>query len=197
MRNRDPIWAVLERTLPPRGLVLEIASGSGEHVRHFAAMSPPDLMFQPTDADAAARASIDSWAALTELANIAPAIALDAGDPQWPVTAADAVICINMIHIAPWSAAQGLVQGAARILPAGGLLYLYGPFRRDGQHTSPGNSEFDAALQAQNPAWGVRDLEAVAALAQAHGFASPLIEDMPANNLSVLFHRLPDRSGSH
>jgi SAM-dependent methyltransferase len=185
-RNREPILDVLRRQLPQRGLVLEVASGSGEHAVHFA-HALPDLEFQPSDPDAAARASIDAWAAAENLANVRPAIALDARDEMWPIAAADAVLCINMIHIAPWQAAVGLVRGAARVLAKGGVLYLYGPFRRDGAHTAPSNAAFDRSLRAQNAEWGVRDLEAVAELAQAQGFAAPVIEAMPANNLSLVF----------
>lgn len=188
-RNRQPILDVLRQHLPPRGLVLEIASGSGEHVTFFAAASDPDLVFQPSDPDQGCRESIDAWTSSLGLANVRPAIALDASSPPWPVQSADAVICINMIHIAPWAAAEGLVHGAARVLPPGGVLFLYGPFRRDGGHTAPSNDAFDQHLRRSDPAWGVRDLEAVAALAAASGFDAPEIERMPANNLSLVFHR--------
>lgn len=188
-RNRDAILAVLARHLPAQGLVLELASGSGEHAVHFAA-ALPDLVFQPSDPDAAARASIDAWAAVAGRGNLRPATALDATAPDWPITAADAVLCINMIHIAPWAAACGLVHGAARLLAPGGILYLYGPYKREGRHTAPSNAEFDRFLRARNPAWGVRDLEAVAALAATAGFAAPLVETMPANNLSLIFRRV-------
>ena len=191
-RNRDPIWAVLQRHLPAQGLVLEVASGSGEHAVHFARASGPQIVFQPSDADAAARASIDAWTAASGLPNVRPALALDATAQPWPIAAADVVLCCNMIHIAPWEAAVGLVNGAARVLPPGGILFLYGPFKREGRHTAPSNEAFDRDfLRARNPAWGVRDLEAVAALAQEAGFAPPLVELMPANNLSVVFRRRP------
>lgn len=186
LRNRDAILAVLRRHLPPRGLVLEVASGSGEHAAHFAA-GLPGLVFQPSDRDAEARASIDAWAA--GAANIRPVVALDAASAAWPIAAADAVLCINMIHIAPWAATIGLLRGAARVLPPGGLLVLYGPFRQGDAHTAPGNATFDADLRAQNPAWGVRDLEAVVAEAAAQGFKPPAIEPMPANNLIVVLPR--------
>jgi SAM-dependent methyltransferase len=189
-RNRDAILAVLLAHLPARGLVLELASGSGEHVAHFAAQLP-ELVFQPSDPDHAARASIDGWAAAAGAANLRPALALDASAASWPIAAADAVLCINMIHIAPWRAAAGLIAGAARILPPGGPLCLYGPYKRDGAHTAPSNQAFDASLRAQNPEWGVRDLEAVAALAAAAGFDAPQIVPMPANNLSLIFRREP------
>lgn len=187
-RNRQPILEVLRTRLPASGLVLEIASGSGEHAVHFAA-ALPGLVFQPSDPDAGARASIDAWAEDSGLSNLRPALALDAAAADWPVTAADAVLCCNMIHISPWTSAVGLVRGAARILRPGGLLYLYGPYRRDGRHTAPSNEAFDADLRRRNPAWGVRDLEAVAVLAAEGGFAAPEVLEMPANNLSVVFRR--------
>jgi SAM-dependent methyltransferase len=188
-RNREAILAVLARHLPARGLVLELASGTGEHIAHFAA-ALPNLVFQPSDPDAASRASVDAWAAIAGCGNLRPAIALDAAAARWPIDAADAVLCINMIHIAPWTATIGLVHRAARILGPGGILFLYGPFRRAGSHTAPSNEAFDRDLRARNPEWGVRDLEAVADLAAASGFAAPLIEAMPANNLSAIFRRL-------
>jgi SAM-dependent methyltransferase len=188
-RNRDAILGVLQRYLPPSGSVLEIASGSGEHVVHFARASDPGLEFQPSDPDPTARASIDAWVAAVGVTNVRPAIALDATAEAWPVQHADAVLCINMIHIAPWAAAVGLVRGAARVLPPGGLLYLYGPFRLNGRHTAPSNERFDQDLRRQDPEWGVRDVEAVAALANAAGFGPPVVEAMPANNLSIIFRR--------
>lgn len=188
-RNRGPILNVLQRHLPRRGLVLEVASGTGEHIVHFAPSLAPDLMFQPSDPDPAARASIDAWTATLAVPNILPAIALEAASEDWPITSAGAVLCINMIHIAPWTAAIGLVRGAARVLDHGGILYLYGPFRRNGMHTAPSNEAFDQDLRQRSPEWGVRDVEAVVALALANGFTPPLIEDMPANNLSLIFQR--------
>jgi Protein of unknown function (DUF938) len=188
-RNRDFIAGVLQRYLPKRGLVLEIASGSGEHAVHFA-RAFPDLDFQPTDPDPQALASIEAWRTAAGLPNVRAAIALDAAAPAWPIAAADAVLCINMIHIAPWASAAGLVRGAAGVLPRDGVLYLYGPFRRNGAHTAPSNEAFDRSLRSRNPDWGVRDLEAIATLAETHGFAPPLAEQMPANNLSLVFRRL-------
>jgi SAM-dependent methyltransferase len=187
-RNRQPILDVLGQHLPRRGLVLEVASGSGEHVAHFA-QACTDLAFQPSDPDPTHRASIDAWTAALGLANVRAAIALDVTAEAWPVEAADAVLCSNMIHIAPWAAAVGLMRGAGRILPPGGLLYLYGPYRRGGQHTAPSNEAFDASLRAQNPEWGVRDLEAVATLAAAQGFGAPVVVQMPANNLSLVLRK--------
>lgn len=184
-RNRDVILAVLRRTLPPSGVVLEIASGSGEHAAYFADALPA-LTFQPSDPNPAALASIQAWTA--GAANVRPPVQLDASRPAWPVTAADTVLCVNMIHIAPWDAAIGLFAGAARILPAGAPLYLYGPYRRNGAHTAPSNAAFDQSLKSRDPAWGVRDLEAVIDLAAAD-FAGPDITEMPANNLSLVFRR--------
>lgn len=191
VRNREPILEVLRRHLPQRGLVLEIASGTGEHIVHFARGLGPGLAFQPTDPDASARHSIDAWVAVSHVSNVRPAIALDAVGTEWTVTRADAVVCINMIHISPWSATVGLMRGAARVLPEGGVLYLYGPYLRKGQHTAPSNLQFDTQLRATDAAWGIRDLEEVVALAASQGFGEPTIVDMPANNLSVIFRRGP------
>lgn len=186
-RNRDPILAVLRRVLPPRGVVLEIASGTGEHVAHFAG-ALPHLVFQPTDPSPAGRASIAAWIVHEGLGNVRPPLDLDAA-ADWPVTAADAIICINMIHIAPWTAAEGLMRGAGAVLPAGGMLVLYGPFVREGVPTAPSNLAFDAQLKAQDPRWGLRRLEDVTALAAAAGLDPDRVEEMPANNLAVVFRR--------
>ena len=190
LRNRDAILAALGRHLPARGAVLEVASGTGEHAAHFAAALPL-LAFRPSDPDPGARASIDAWAVDARLPNLRAALALDVSAPGWERAAgeADAVLCINMVHIAPWAATVGMMRGAARLLPEGGVLCLYGPFRREGRHTAPSNAAFDADLRASDPAWGVRDLEAVAAEAAANGFAAPMVEEMPANNLFVAFRR--------
>jgi SAM-dependent methyltransferase len=188
-RNKTAITEVLARHLPALGLVLEIASGSGEHALHFAAHFPA-LRFQPTDPDAAALASIAAWREEAQLTNLQAPLMLDVMVHAWQVLKADAVVCINMIHIAPWEATAALMQGAARILPPDGILFLYGPFMRHGQHTAASNAEFDASLRAQDVRWGVRDLEAVAHHASAAGFAAPVVEAMPANNLSVIFRRL-------
>ena len=188
-RNKAAITEVLARHLPATGLVLEIASGSGEHALHFAAHFPA-LSFQPTDPDAAALASIAAWRAEAQLPNLLPPLMLDVMEDAWPVPKADAVLCINMIHIAPWEASAALVRGAARVLSRDGVLFLYGPFKQGGQHTAPSNVEFDSSLRTQDAQWGVRDLEAVAEHASAAGFAAPVIEEMPANNLSVIFRRI-------
>jgi len=187
-RNRAPILAVLQRVLPPAGVVLEIASGTGQHATFFAAALPA-LRWQPSDPSPAHRQSVAAWTAAGSATNVAPPVELDVERWPWPVTRADAVVCINMIHIAPWSAAQALFAGAARVLGSSGVLYLYGPFKRDGQHTSESNQRFDERLRAEDPRWGVRDLEDVAALAREAGFGPPEIVEMPANNLSVVFRR--------
>ena len=188
-RNKAAITEVLARYLPASGLILEIASGSGEHALHFAAHFPA-LSFQPTDPDAAALASIAAWRGEALLANLLAPLMLNVMADDWPVLKADSVVSINMIHIAPWGATVALMQGAARILPPDGTLFLYGPFKRGGVHTALSNAEFDASLRAQDARWGLRDLEAVAEIASAAGFAAPVVEVMPANNLSVIFRRL-------
>ncbi len=193
VRNRGPILDVLRRYLPSQGLVLEIASGSGEHITHFAADAGASVLFQPSDPDEGARSSIDAWVSVLGVTNVLPAIALDAAAEAWSVTRADMVLSINMIHIAPWHATIGLVRGAARVIPAHGSLFIYGPFRRGGSHTASSNEAFDRNLRLQDPAWGVRDLESVTALAVAEGFSAPIIEVMPANNLSLIFRRLPSK----
>lgn len=185
-RNREPILAALRPHMPASGLVLEVASGSGEHAAYLAAAFP-GLQFQPSDPDPGARASVDAWCAGHP--NVLPALDLDAGLPDWPIERAEAVVCVNMIHIAPWAATLGLVRGAAHVLPPGGLLALYGPFLRGGVHTASSNAEFDAGLRARNPAWGVRGLEDVAALADAAGFGPAHVTSLPANNLLVAFRR--------
>jgi len=183
-RNREPLLEVLRGVLPAEGLVLEVASGSGEHAAHMAA-ALPDLTWQPSDPDAESRASIGAWA--EGHPNICPALALDASAWPWPIDRADALLCVNMIHIAPWSATLGLMRGAAALLPAGAPLVLYGPYLRDGVPTAPGNIEFDASLRARNPEWGVRRLQDVAAAAV--GFTLDRVVEMPANNLTVVFRR--------
>jgi len=189
LRNRGFILEVLKPYLPADGVVLEIASGTGEHVAHFA-QSLPAVMFQPSDPDPARRASVDAWAAT--LPNVRPALALDS-TAEWPEEPVDAVVCINMIHIAPWTACEGLVRNAALVLRPGGVLLTYGPYRRAGEHTAPSNAVFDADLRARHPDWGIRDLEAVADLAATCGFAAPEIVEMPANNLCLVFRRTSAR----
>ncbi|MDB5413117.1 MAG: hypothetical protein JWR10_1452 [Rubritepida sp.] len=185
-RNRDALLDVLRGVLPERGLVLEIASGSGEHAVHIAG-ALPGLTWQPSDPDAAARASCDAWARESGSANIRPALALDAASWPWPIRHAEALLCVNMIHIAPWSATLGLLRGAAEILPPHAPLVLYGPYIRATVETAFSNLDFDASLRARNPEWGIRALEDVAAAAE--GFTLEHVTEMPANNLTVVFRR--------
>ncbi|MBB5408708.1 MULTISPECIES: DUF938 domain-containing protein [unclassified Paraburkholderia] len=185
-RNREPILAVLREALPASGRVLEIASGTGEHAICFAG-ALPGLDWQPSDADAQARESIAAWTAHAGLANLRAPLALDVHQPDWGVDALDAVVCINMIHISPWSAAQALFDGAGRRLVDGGVLYLYGPYRRGGAHTAPSNEAFDQWLKSRDPEWGVRDMEAVVALGDTAGLTCERVVAMPANNFSLVF----------
>jgi SAM-dependent methyltransferase len=187
-RNRDPILEVLRQHLPKKGLVLEFASGTGEHVVHFAAALPA-LTFQPSDPNESARASIDDWAKTKGLGNVRPTLELDASKGKWPVEDVAAIVCINMIHISPWAATVGLIEGAGGLLPSGGVLYLYGPYRRAGIATAPSNEAFDADLKGRNADWGLRQLEEVEVLAARHGFGTPTVIEMPANNLSVVFRK--------
>ncbi len=185
-RNAEPILDVLRDVLPQQGTVLEIASGSGQHVAHFARHFP-GLTWQPTDLDPEHRRSIAAWTA--ELENVRDPIGLDATHAPWPVQRVDAVLCANMIHIAPWEAGLGLLAGTGQVLSLGGLLYLYGPFRIDGAHTADSNAQFDASLKSRNPSWGVRDLGDVTDCAAEHGLTLETSIEMPANNLSVIFRK--------
>lgn len=187
-RNTAPILAVLAGVLPPSGLLLEVASGTGEHAVAIA-RAHPGLRVQPSDPDPAAIASIEAWQAEARLPNLVPPLVLDAAAEDWPIDTADAIVCINMVHISPWAATEGLIRGAARLLPQGGLLYLYGPFLRDGVATAESNLAFNQSLKARHPQWGLRRLEEVAALAAEHGLGLDAVIPMPANNLSVLFRR--------
>ena len=187
-RNREPILDELRRLFATPGTVLEIASGTGEHAVYFA-KHLPHLIWQPSDLDPGARESVDAWAQEGELGNLRPALALDAAADEWPLERADYVFSANMIHIAPIEACDGLLRGSARILPAGGRLVLYGPFREGGVHTAPSNERFDADLRSRNPAWGVRNLDEVAAAARTHGLFHEETVRMPSNNLVVVFRR--------
>ncbi|TXI86792.1 MULTISPECIES: DUF938 domain-containing protein [unclassified Cupriavidus] len=187
-RNREPILAVLREVLPATGTVLEIASGTGQHAVHFAA-ALPGVTWQPSDPDAASRASIAAWTAHAGLTNVRAPLALDVRVQPWGLEQADAMVCINMIHISPWASAEALFAGAGAVLSAGGVLYLYGPYRRDGAHTAPSNAAFDAQLRAANPEWGVREMEAVIALGAAQGLRCDAPIPMPANNFSLVFRR--------
>jgi hypothetical protein len=188
MRNRDPILAVLQRTLPQAGMVLEVASGTGEHAVHFAA-ALPHLTWQPTDQDEQALNSIAAHRDASGLPNLLAPLRLDAAAPDWPVEQAEAVVAINMVHISPWRATQGLMAGAGRVLPSSGVLYLYGAYKESSAHMAPSNEAFDRDLRRRNPDWGVRDLNDVVALASTNGLELVERIPMPANNLSLVFRR--------
>jgi hypothetical protein len=188
-RNRDPLLAVLESLKLEGARVLEIASGSGEHGIYFCERLPI-ASWQPSDPDVEARASIDEWRRQSGATKMLPAIELDVmSDAAWAGASANVVVCINMIHIAPWEATVALMRGAARVLPLHGTLFLYGPYKRDGAHTAPTNELFDRNLRARNASWGVRDLEAVQAEAEKNGFSLAQIVPMPANNFSLIFEK--------
>jgi SAM-dependent methyltransferase len=188
VRNRAAIYDVLQRVLPTQGLILEIASGTGEHATWIA----PQLLttvWQPTDRDPAMRESIAAWTEERAAINVLPPLVLDVCEAVWPVTAVAAIFCANMIHISPWEATEGLMRGAGRVLSRGGVLVLYGPFMIDQAHTAPSNEAFDASLRERNPAWGVRDLGVVAEVARKQGLQLRERIEMPANNLGVVFER--------
>lgn len=187
-RNSGPILDVLRTCLPERGLVLEIASGTGEHAVAFARKFP-GLTFQPSDPDPSALGSIAAWRDEAALPNLREPVALDVRAPEWPLTRADAILCINMTHISPWSATEGVMRGAGRLLEESGLLYLYGPYRRAGVETAPSNEEFDVSLKARDPEWGLRHVEDVVAEAGRNGLALERIVEMPANNLSLVLRK--------
>lgn len=188
-RNRGPILDVLRRVLPPRrGTVLEIASGTGQHVAHFASALPA-LTWQPSDRDDEGFASIVAWCADAGATNARPPIILDVTHEPWPVTRVDAIVCANMIHIAPWEACLGLLRGAGRHLTDDGVLVLYGPYKIGGAHTAPSNAAFDDDLRARDPRWGVRDLDDVAGVARENGLTLGERVAMPANNFMVVFRR--------
>jgi len=187
-RNKDPILDVLKSVLPPSGTVLEIASGTGQHVVHFAAHLPT-LTFQPSDIDATYQASVRAYRDDAKLENVMAPITLDVTAPQWPLESADAIICSNMIHIAPWEACLGLLAGAGRLLPEGGILYMYGPYKIGGKHSAPSNEDFDASLRNRDPSWGIRNLDDVALEARRQGLHLIKTVTMPANNLSVIYRK--------
>jgi len=188
LRNRAPILDILRNLLPAQGVILEVASGSGEHITYLAELLPA-LEWQPSDPSPTARASIAAWTAADRLTNVRPPLDLDASALPWPVSAADAILAINMVHISPWAATQGLLHEAARLLPPGGLLYLYGPFIQAGIPLAPSNAAFDADLRDRNVAWGLRDLGTVEAAAAESGLQIEAVLPMPANNLSVIVRR--------
>lgn len=187
-RNREPILTLLKEELPPDGSVFEVASGSGEHAAYFAPRLP-GIRWQPSDADPVLVESIAAWREDGAATGLLAPVRFDVSRDDWPVAEADAVVAINLIHIAPWSVTEALFSGARDVLGEGGLVFLYGPYRRNGQHTAPSNAEFDASLKSRDPAWGVRDLDEVAAVASIHGFRLVRVVPMPANNLSVMFRR--------
>jgi hypothetical protein len=202
-RNREPILEVLLQVLPPTGTVLEVSSGTGEHAVFLAPKLYP-RQWIPSDPNPLARASISAWQQVHPAPNLFPPIALDATDPIWSVEQnlslpnieiqqdpIVTIVNINMIHISPWAACVGLMAGAQRILPPGGILYLYGPFKQGDRHTAPSNEAFDRSLRAQNPEWGVRNLEDVIAIAAARNLSFLRTYTMPANNLSVVFVKSP------
>lgn len=192
LRNRDVILEILEQVLPAEGTVLEIASGTGEHSIFFAPHLQPRKWI-PSDPNPAAIASIKGWQQHSPADNLAAPLIIDVTIPDWSshhyLQSQDiqSIININMIHISPWEACLGLMAGAKNILPVGGILYLYGPFKQNGQHTSSSNAEFDASLRFQNPEWGVRNLEDVVKTASSHKLALLKVQPMPANNFSVIF----------
>lgn len=196
-RNREPIAEVLESYLPRRGAVIEIASGTGEHAV-FLARRFPGIVWQPSDVDPAALSAIEAWRTApgeggSPPSNVRPPLRLDVTRPDWPgqtgVRFPVGILAVNLIHIAPWRAAMGLLAGAGRLLIPGRHLFLYGPFRRGGRHTARSNASFDAMLRRENAEWGVRDLEGVAEAAGRHGFEVEEVREMPANNLTVVFTR--------
>jgi len=188
LRNRAPIAEVLANWLPTSGLVLEIASGTGEHARFFAERFP-GLDWQPSDVHPDALESIAAWREADALPNLAPPLALDASAPDWPLGRADTLVSINMVHISPWASALGLLDGAARILPPGAPLILYGPWLKDDVETALGNLQFDADLRRRDSAWGLRRVEEFAAAAEQRGLALEQVQAMPANNLMLLLRR--------
>tara|TARA_Y100000588_G_C13725801_1_gene699275 strand:- start:50 stop:670 length:621 start_codon:yes stop_codon:yes gene_type:complete len=189
VRNREGIADLLKRHLPERGTVLEIGSGSGEHALYFSELFP-DLTWQPSDPDPLNLESIRVWrGTVPDRQNLLAPLALNASDVLLPIDQADAVICVNVIHISPWDATEGLMRNAAALLPLNGLLYLYGPYRIGGTHTAPSNDSFDQSLRRQNEAWGVRNLEEVIGEANKNGLKFIERVDMPANNQSVIFRK--------
>jgi hypothetical protein len=188
IKNRDFILKVLKHTLPKNGLVLEIASGSGEHASYFAPRLQ-GLTWQPSEPNPKSRSSISSWAEETQGDNLLAPLDLDVLVNPWPVPHADAIVCINMLHISPWVATKSLIAGAARTLSKGGILYLYGPFKIEGKHTAISNQTFHQSLKIRNAQWGIRDVVDVIYEAKTQGFQHAQNIQMPANNLSVIFER--------
>lgn len=188
-RNRAPIAAVLADELPASGTVLEVASGTGEHVLHFAATFP-HLYWQPSDPDAAARASVSAWCSEAGLGNVADPLAIDAAAADWPIARADAVVCINMAHISPLEASHGLVRAAGAMLPTGAPLIFYGPWLEQGVETAPSNLDFDQWLKARDPGFGLRQAEWMDDLAAARGLRRTRRVAMPANNIMLVYRKI-------
>jgi SAM-dependent methyltransferase len=184
-RNAEPIRSVLERVLPAGGVVLEIASGTGQHAVHMA-RALRGITWQPTDVDPDALASIAAHVADAALPNLRAPVQLDVAEEPWPIAPVDAVVCINLLHVAPWSAALALLRGAVGVLSAGGVLYTYGPYRFQGR-CAPSNEAFDASLRARDPSWGVRDVSDLEAAAAQVGLRLHEVVPMPANNHSLIF----------
>jgi hypothetical protein len=187
-RNKRAIWEVVADILPSSGLVLEVASGSGQHTAYFA-NARAELVWQPSDSDLDVIESIRAHRASAAYGNVLEPVRLDVIEQPWPIGRADAIVCINMIHIAPWAAAGALLVGAARLLSQGQPLVLYGPFRMAGRHTAPSNAAFDENLKSRNPEWGVRDLEQVTTLAAQSDLTLGATVVMPANNFVVVYRR--------
>ena len=188
-RNSAPILEVLKRVLPANGRVLEIACGTGEHAVHFAG-AMPSVTWLPSDPDSASRASTASWSKFTGLSNVLPPLDIDVCAKSWGVEQTapfDAIVSLNMVHIAPWAASLGLFAGAGRLLRVGGLLFLYGPFMRDGVHNAPSNAAFDVSLKARNPSWGLRDIADLERVGESFGLRLRETIEMPANNMSLVF----------
>jgi len=193
LRNREPIAAVLREWLPDRGLILEIASGTGEHAVYFAETFPA-LEWQPSDIHPDALASIEGWRQASGLINLRAPLTIDASKADWPIERVDALLSINMVHISPWASALGLLDGAARILPEGAPLILYGPWFKDDIVTAPSNLDFDSDLKRRDPDWGLRRVEDFSAAAEARGLGLEQTRTMPANNLMLLLR--PKRTQS-
>jgi SAM-dependent methyltransferase len=190
-RNREPLADILREVLPDGGTVLEVASGTGEHAAYFAGLFP-HLDWQPSDADPEALDSIEAWVADSGLSNLLPPVLLDAASDSWPVDRAEVILCVNMVHISPWSATVGLMRGAGRVLARGGPLILYGPYRREDVATAASNEAFDRSLRARNPEWGLRRLEDVTAEAEANELRFERLVEMPANNVTAVYRRRPE-----
>ena len=186
-RNRQPILEILLEVLPDRARVLEVASGSGEHALYFAAAAA-GWSWQPSDPNPHALASVAAWREAAGVDNLLEPLQLDVTS-EWPAQHFDAVVAINLLHISPWTVTEVLMAGAGKQLAPGGVLFLYGPFQRNGRHTSPSNAAFDADLRARDPRWGIRDLDDVRAEAGRHGLVLDRVVTMPANNLSAVFRR--------